>query len=60
MNRLLNCDGKHKRFPCMNCLQVFSSENALNNHSSYCNENECSKIKMPSEKAGNNFIQFKC
>jgi hypothetical protein len=55
MSRLMNCDGKHKQHICMNCLQVFWNEDSLNNHRSYCDLNECSKITMP-EKDKNDFI----
>ncbi len=50
MSRLMNCDGKNTQHICMNCLQVFWNEESLNNHKSYCDKNECSKIVMPISK----------
>ncbi len=70
MSRLLNHDGKNKTYHCLNCLQSFFSQDNLNEHKTYCDKNECSKVVMPSDKPiknkkgkvvkdRNDFIRFK-
>ena len=58
LSRLLgdsNSKHKHKQHFCLNCLQVFHSEESRDNHFEYCKDNEAVRIEMPEEGS---FIEF--
>ena len=49
-NKLMNTQSKHKNklFTCYNCLQHFTSENVVKNHTEVCPKiNKAQKVKMP-------------
>ena len=45
----LNNKHKGSRSFCLNCFNSFNTQDALNKHMEYCNNNECVKINMPPE-----------
>ena len=60
MSRLLYTQAtkkKCKRFYCNNCLNGFTSETTLEEHTTYCGVNECVRSQYPAK--GKNILRFK-
>ena len=49
-NLLKNKKHKNHRFVCRNCLNLFVTEEAKNNHSNQCKNNSSQRIKLPENK----------
>ena len=46
---------QHKTYYCRNCLQGYTSEEALSTLSTYCNEHGCVRIKLPKKDSSMQF-----
>ena len=49
-NLLKNEEYKNHRFVCRNCLNLFVTESAKNNHFNQCKNNSSQRIKLPKSK----------
>ena len=57
LNSYLCTESRHKGFVCRNCLDVYSTKQALENHKIRCLSNETCVTKMPKENK--NILEFK-
>lgn len=58
--RQQNVDGGIQRtspvFVCWNCFNTFKRKSAYDEHTSFCHENDCIKIRMPPEGSSRKFM----